>query len=56
MNSNQVELSIQALKLAGSIEDQALRSEDSTSSASQQSRQDKLCSQLDELCQFFEKK
>lgn len=31
-------------------------SEDSTDSASQQNRQEKLCSVLDELCQMFESK
>lgn len=31
-------------------------SDDSTDSASQQNRQEKLCSILDELCQMFESK
>ena len=36
--------------------EQVLNSEESTSSESTQNRQDKLCQQLDELCQFFEVK
>lgn len=46
MTTNQVDISIQALKLGDEYRNEELivRSEDSTSSASQQSRQYKLCS------------